>query len=51
MVWGSPPHPEQLPPAAALGAQVGQESFLEAVGYTWAGGLGGWQVAAGERDV
>lgn len=51
MVQDSPPHPEQLPPAAALGAQVGQESFPEAVGYTWAGGLGGWQAAAGEQGV
>lgn len=51
MVGGSPPRPGQLPPAAALGTQVGQESFLEAVGYTWMGGWGGTQAAAGERGV
>lgn len=52
MVRDSPLHPGRPPPAAALGAQVGQEGFLEEVaGCTWVGGSGGTQAAAGERGV
>lgn len=34
MVEGLPTCPGQPPPIAALGAQVGQEGFLEVAGYT-----------------